>query len=69
MNLADNRLKQVMKKQKMTQEELEEITGINQSDISKIIAGKKERLTLVNAAKISMALGHSIEYLWPGLFK
>lgn len=69
MNLADNRLKRTMATQKMTQKELEELTGIDQGDISKLCAGKLERFTLVNAAKISMALGHSIEYLWPGLFK
>lgn len=57
-----------MKKQGITQVDLEKITGIAQPDISEIILGKKERLTLVNASRISKALGYSIEYIWPKLF-
>jgi len=67
MILKTNRIKQIMRKQGLTQNDLAEITGIDQSDISKIIAGKKERLTLLSAAKIAKALGHSIEYIWPNL--
>lgn len=68
MTLGSNKIKQIMKKQGITQVELEEMTGISQGDLSKIIAGKKVRLTLMNAAKISNALGHSVEYIWPKLF-
>jgi len=64
-----NRIKKIMKKQNLIQEELAEMTGIDQSDISKIIAGKKERLTLINASKIAKALGHSLEYIWPHLLE
>ncbi len=67
MDLKHNRIKQIMRKQNLTQKELAEMTGISQGDLSKIIAGKKERLTLINAAKIAMALGFSIEYIWPHL--
>jgi len=67
MVLEINRLKQIMRKQGITQVELEGITGIAQPDISRIILGKKEGLTLLNAAKIAKALGHSIEYIWPHL--
>lgn len=56
-----------MRKQNLTQQELSTLTGIDQSDISKIISGKKERLTLISAAKIAKALGHSLEYIWPHL--
>ena len=67
MVLRANRIKQIMRKQNLTQKDLEEITGIDQSDISKIISGSKKRLTLINAAKIAKALGHSLEYIWPHL--
>jgi len=67
MVLEINRLKQIMRRQGITQVELERITGIAQPDISRIILGKKEGLTLLNAAKIAKALGHSIEYIWPHL--
>ena len=67
MDLKYNKIKQIMRKQNLTQKELAEMTGISQGDLSKIIAGKKERLTLINAAKIAMALGFSIEYIWPHL--
>ena len=68
MVLGTNRIKQIMKKQGITQKDLEEITGISQGDLSKIIAGKKERLSLATAAKISKALGYSMEHIWPKLF-
>jgi len=67
MVLEINRLKQIMRRQGITQVELERITGIAQPDISRIILGKKEGLTLLNAARIAKALGHSIEYIWPHL--
>jgi len=57
-----------MKKQGITQVDLERMTGIAQPDISEIVLGKKERLTLVNASKIAKALGFSVEYIWPKLF-
>lgn len=67
MDLKINRIKLIMRKQGLTQMDVEQITGIDQSNISKIIAGKKEGLTLINAAKIARALGHSLEYIWPHL--
>ncbi|MDA8224203.1 helix-turn-helix transcriptional regulator [Desulfosporosinus sp.] len=68
MVLRANKIKQIMKKQGITQVDLGKITGIAQPDISEIILGKKERLSLVNAAKIAKALGYSVEYIWPKLF-
>jgi len=68
MVLKANRIKQIMKKQGITQVDLERMTGIAQPDISEIVLGKKERLTLVNASKIAKALGFSVEYIWPKLF-
>ena len=58
-----------MEKQGITQKDLSKMTGIHQGDISLIMNGKKERLTLISAAKIADALGFSIEYIWPGLIK
>ncbi|MHB8124459.1 MAG: helix-turn-helix transcriptional regulator [Desulfitobacteriaceae bacterium] len=69
MNLANNKIQWVLNKRDWTQQDLSDRVGMYHGDISDIIAGKKKRLTLVNAAKISMELGYSIEYLWPGLFK
>lgn len=67
MTLEDNRIRQIMRKQGITQKELGDLTGISQGDLSRIIAGKKVRLTLINANKIAKALGYSIEYIWPYL--
>ena len=69
MNLADNNIQLVLDKRNWTQKRLADKVGMYQGDISDIIAGKRTRLTLVNAAKISKELGYSIEYLWPGAFK
>lgn len=68
-DLKDNRIQWVLDKRNMLQEDLADMVGMYQSDISDIIHGKKKRLTGVNMAKISMALGYSVEFLWPGLFK
>ena len=59
-----NRIKQLRKKQKLTQKELAEMAEIDQSDLSKIENDRKS-ITLDTAKKISRALGHSIEYIWP----
>ena len=69
MDLSNNRIKEVMKKRDIIQEDLEKMTGITQGELSLIIAGKKKRVTFINIAKISIALGYSVEYLWPGVFK
>lgn len=68
-DLKNNKIQWVLDKRNMSQEELAEMVGMYQSDISEIINGKKRRFTLINAAKISIALGYSVEFLWPGLFK
>lgn len=59
-----NRIKQIRKKQKLTQQELAEMAEIDQSDLSKIENNKKT-ITLDTAKKIARALGHSVEYIWP----
>lgn len=67
MNLTNNRLQSILVKQGLKQKDLAEMTGLHSGDISEIVAGKKQRLTLMTAAKIALVLGHSIEYIWPGL--
>ena len=68
MNLVNNRLQSILDKRGLTQKDLAKMTGLYQSDISEIMAGKKQRMTLVTAAKISTALENSVEHIWPGLF-
>lgn len=67
MDLKVNRIRQIRKKQGLSQTQLGEITELDQSDISKIERGLIEGITLINAGKIAKALGHSIEYIWPHL--
>lgn len=67
--LRDNRIQEILEKRGMVQKDLADMIGLYQSDISDIIAGKVKRLTLVRAAMISVALGYSMEYIWPSLFK
>lgn len=59
-----NRIKQLRKKQKLTQRELAEMADIDQGDLSKIENDKKS-ITLDTAKKIARALGHSVEHIWP----
>ena len=68
MDISNNRLQLILDRQGLTQKELAKMVGMHQGDISEIAAGKKERLTLKTAAKIAVALGNSVEYIWPGLF-
>jgi len=59
-----NKIREILKARGLKQEDLQKMTGIDQSTLSKIINGKKE-ITLTTAKKISSALGYSIEYIWP----
>lgn len=61
-----NRLREVMDQKGITQTELAKITGIHQSDISKIVNDKKQNLSLGVAKRIAKALGRSVDFLWPG---
>lgn len=55
-----------MKELDMTQKELQELTGIRQNVISRIINGKvKTSVSLETARKFSKALKKPIEYLFP----
>ena len=61
-----NRIREVMKKLDITQKELQELTGIDQAALSRIINERNRRsITLDTCKRISKALGYSIEYLWP----
>ena len=68
VDISNNRLQLILDRQGLTQKELAKMVKMHQGDISEIAAGKKERLTLKTAAKIAVALGNSVEYIWPGLF-
>ena len=59
-----NRLQDIMISKAITQVELSRLTGIPQSDISKIINEEKDIL-LSTAKKIAKALGKSVDYIWP----
>ena len=62
-----NNIREVMKERGITQKELQELTGIRQNVISRIINEKvKTSISLETARKFSKALNESIEYLFPG---
>ena len=73
--LVDNRIQEILDKRGMTQKELARIlrthykVKVYQSDISEIINGRVKNLTLIRAAAFSLALGYSVEAVWPSLFK
>ncbi|MHB1651701.1 MAG: helix-turn-helix domain-containing protein [Desulfitobacteriaceae bacterium] len=48
----------------LTQKELSRLTGIPQSDISKIINDRKA-IYLTTAQKIAKALGSRVDHIWP----
>ena len=61
-----NRVREVMKEMDLTQKELQELTGIRQNVISRIINERvKTSISLETARKFSKALDKPIEYLFP----
>lgn len=62
--MKHNRLQEVMLLKQITQQELSKITGIPQSEISRIINNQKA-IYLTTAKRIAKALGYSVDYLWP----
>jgi len=61
----DNRIREILREKGMTQKELESITGIAQSEISRIINDRKPSLSLAVAKRIAKALDCNIEQIWP----
>lgn len=57
-------MQSIMKLKRITQEELSKKTGLEQSEISRIMNERKE-IMLKTAKKIARALGEPIEYIWP----
>jgi transcriptional regulator with XRE-family HTH domain len=57
-----SRLKELRKNKKYTQEKMEELTGIDQSDYSKIELGKRH-LTFEQCKRIAIILETSMDYL------
>ena len=57
-----SRLKELRTSKKYTQEKIEELTGIDQSDYSKIELGKR-RLTFEQCKRLAVTLDTSMDYL------
>lgn len=57
-----NRLKNLRKEKKLTQVQMQLLTGIDQSDYSKIENGKRY-YTFEQCKRIAVALGTSMDYL------
>ena len=57
-----NRLKQLRKERKLTQVQMQMLTGIDQSDYSKIESGKRY-YTFEQCKRIALALNTSMDYL------
>lgn len=64
-----NRIKEILTEKKMSQHDLAAMTGIDQSNISRIANGRYKRIELDTAARIAMALNRSVEYIFPGYFQ
>ena len=60
--MSDSRLKQLRKERGYTQVKMQMLTGIDQSDYSKIENGKRY-YTFEQCKKIATALGTSMDYL------
>jgi len=58
-----NKIKEIMGKRGITQEQLSKMTGINQGTLSKIINGKG--ISLKTARKIANALVYPIDHIFP----
>lgn len=59
-----NRVREVMLIKRISQKQLANKTGIQQSEISRIINEEKD-IYLKTAKRIAKALGKSVDYLWP----
>ena len=57
-----SRLKQLRKERKLTQVQMQMLTGIDQSDYSKIESGKRY-YTFEQCKRIALALNTSMDYL------
>ena len=57
-----NRLKELRKSKRLTQVQMQMLTGIDQSDYSKIESGKRY-YTFEQCKRIAMALNTSMDYL------
>ena len=60
--MVDSRLRQLRKERGITQVKLQVLTGIDQSDYSKIESGKRY-YTFEQCRKIALALNTSMDYL------
>ena len=58
----NDRLKQLRKQRGITQVKMQMLTGIDQSDYSKIVSGRRY-YTFEQCRRIALALGTSMDYL------
>lgn len=63
--MGKNKLREIMFFKGITQNDLEKLTGIGQSELSKIINNKKPGLQLRTAQKIAKALESTVDDIWP----
>jgi len=59
-----NLIKAIRKKQKVTQKQLSDLTGIAQSELS-LIENEKKTCNIETAKKIARGLCFSVEHIWP----
>lgn len=57
------KIKQLLQEKGMSQTELADITGIQMSEISKLLNNKRRSISLEKAVKISKALGLDVNQL------
>jgi len=60
-----NRIKEILKKLDMTQEELALRSGVPQPEISRIANDKKPKIELGTGIKLARGLGRPVEYVFP----
>lgn len=57
-------LKDLLNNQKLTQQQLADLTGINKGQINEYVSGKRQSMTLVTAMKLATVLNCHIEDLY-----
>jgi len=59
-----SKLRKILREKDITQVQLSEITGIRQSEISKIANDQKPNLSLRVAGRIAKAVDYTVDYIW-----
>lgn len=64
MSIFEERVKKLMKKSKLSQKDLSNLSGVSEPSLCRYLKGQKPRMDVVN--NIAKALGVSSEYLLGG---